>query len=98
MTSRRPSPSRNRPCRRGAVGMSGAATRYFLAAGAALLAVAAMADPARADDKSHVTILEENDSIYFNSDKHYTQGFRLSYLGPDVRPDSFWSGAFGLFG
>lgn len=58
----------------------------------------ALPQAARADDKSHVTILEENDSLYFNSDKHYTQGLRLSYLGPDVRPDSFWSGAFGMFG
>ncbi len=72
--------------------------RPILAACLSWLAVAVSPDAARADDKSHVTLLEENDSIYFNTDKHYTQGFRLSYLGPDVRPDSFWSGAFGLFG
>jgi lipid A 3-O-deacylase len=70
----------------------------ILLAGLAWLAVAALPGAARADDKSHVTILEENDSLYFNSDKHYTQGLRLSYLGPDVQPDSFWSGAFGWFG
>jgi len=70
--------------------------RYLLAT-AAWLAAAALPVATRADDKSHVTILEENDSIYFGSDKHYTQGFRLSYLGPDVQPDSFWSGTFGLF-
>src|SRR5438445_9462798 len=97
MTSRRPSPSRNRPCRRGAVGMTGAAMRYSLAAGVALLAAAAVPGAARADDKSHITILEENDSIYFNSDKHYTQGLRLSYLGPDVQPGDFWDKAFGVF-
>lgn len=72
--------------------------RYALAACAPLAALMAPAGTARADDLSHVTILEENDSIYFNTDKHYTQGLRLSYLGPDVKPDSFWSGAFGLFG
>jgi hypothetical protein len=69
------------------------AARALLAAGFSCLVGSALAD-----DKSHVTILEENDSIYFNTDKHYTQGLRLSYLGPDVQPDSFWSGAFGLFG
>jgi lipid A 3-O-deacylase len=72
--------------------------RHVFAAWAPLIILAAAPGMARADDKSHVTILEENDSIYFNSDKHYTQGLRLSYLGPDVQPDSFWSGAFGLFG
>jgi hypothetical protein len=77
--------------------MTGAAMRYLLAACAALLAGAAMPGAARADDKSHITILEENDSIYFNSDKHYTQGFRLSYLGPDVQSGDFWDKAFGVF-
>jgi lipid A 3-O-deacylase len=72
--------------------------RHLPAACLAWLAVAAPPGTARADDKSHVTVLEENDSIYFNTDKHYTQGLRLSYLGPDVQPDSFWSGAFGWFG
>lgn len=75
-----------------------AATRSVLIAWAALLALLALPQLARADELSHVTILEENDSIYFNTDKHYTQGLRLSYLGPDVKPDSFWSGAFGMFG
>ena len=78
--------------------MTPAVARYALAMCLSSLAIVAPPEVARADDKSHVTLLEENDSIYFNSDKHYTQGFRLSYLGPDVRPDSFWSGAFGLFG
>jgi hypothetical protein len=31
-------------------------------------------------EPSRFTILEENDSLFFNSDKHYTQGFRLSDL------------------
>ncbi len=29
-------------------------------------------------------VLEENDSLYFNSDKHYTQGLRLSMLSPQI--------------
>ena len=54
--------------------------------------------PAHADDSSRINLLEENNSLYFNSDKHYTQGFRWSYLGPDLRTDSAWNDAFGLFG
>jgi lipid A 3-O-deacylase len=78
--------------------MNRAAARHIAIAGFSWLAIVALPGAARADDKSHVTALEENDSLYFNSDKHYSQGLRLSYLGPDVQPDSFWSGAFGLFG
>ncbi len=51
-----------------------------------------------AQDTGRFTILEENDSIYFNSDKHYTQGLRLSYLFPTVGPTSAWNGPFGFFG
>src|SRR5205085_1153055 len=79
-------------------GMNGGVGRLLAAAGLSCVALATLPGTVRADDKSHVTILEENDSIYFNTDKHYTQGLRLSYLGPDVQRDSFWSGAFGLFG
>jgi lipid A 3-O-deacylase len=53
---------------------------------------------ARAEDKSRLTLLEENDSLYVNSDKHYTQGLLASYLGPDVRPGSFWNDPFALLG
>jgi lipid A 3-O-deacylase len=72
--------------------------RHALAMCLAALAAAAASETVRADDKSHISLLEENDSLYFNSDKHYTQGFLLSYLGPDIRPGSSWGGAFGLFG
>lgn len=34
---------------------------------------------ARADPRERFTVLEENDSLYFNSDRRYTQGLRLSY-------------------
>jgi hypothetical protein len=69
-----------------------------MAACFAVAAFAASSGPAHADDRSRVTLLEENDSLYFNSDKHYTQGFRFSYLGPDVERDSFWNGPFNLLG
>ena len=45
----------------------------------------------RTDDSWRTTILEENDSLYFNSDKHYTQGLRLSALSPAI--DSSWANA-----
>jgi lipid A 3-O-deacylase len=68
--------------------------------GMVLLAVAAAAAPrqARADMNDRLNILEENDSIYFKSDRHYTQGLRASLLGPDVGTESSWNGPFNLFG
>src|SRR5712692_1859661 len=56
--------------------------RHGAVALAAFLALAVPSGAARADEASRSTVVEENDSIYFNSDKHYTQGLRLSYLGP----------------
>ncbi len=53
---------------------------------------------ARADDKDRVIILEENDSLYFNSDKHHTQGARISDLRPDLAPDSRWNAPFDVLG
>src|ERR1700730_5224805 len=51
-----------------------------------------------ADDQDRFTILGENDSLYFNSDKHYTQGPRLSDLRPELTPESRWNGPFDLLG
>lgn len=65
----------------------------IVAAGSVLGAV-----DARADERGRVTLLEENDSLFFNSDKHYTQGVRFSYLGPEVARDSFWNEPFDLVG
>jgi len=55
-----------------------------LVAGFCLLSSARMPALAQssATDAWRTTILEENDSLYFNSDKHYTQGLRLSALSP----------------
>jgi lipid A 3-O-deacylase len=49
------------------------------------------------DERGRITILEENDSLYFNSDKHYTQGLRISdLLGETPSPDGLWDDAFKI--
>ena len=74
----------------------------------ALIALAAIAPRARAQDSSdpgpsphaanwRTTILEENDSLYFKSDKHYTQGFRLSFLSPVLTPGGWPDHVFSFF-
>jgi hypothetical protein len=60
----------------------------------ATVAVTLGAGAARADDSSRVTVIEENDSVLFDSDKYYTQGVEFAYLGPDVEVDSGWIGPF----
>ncbi len=45
-----------------------------------------------ADDPWRTTLLEENDSLYFNTDKHYTQGLRLSLLSPALQEQG-WADA-----
>ncbi len=49
-------------------------------------------------DGWRTTILEENDSLYFNSDKHYTQGFRLSFLSPVLQPNGWTDDVFQFVG
>jgi len=44
------------------------------------------------------TVLEENDSLYFNSDKHYTQGLRLSFMSPTLKPGGWTDGVFDFVG
>jgi lipid A 3-O-deacylase len=61
---------------------------------AATLAATFGAVAAQADDNSRFTVVEENDSIGFDSDKYYTQGLEFVYLGPDVAADSAWIGPF----
>ncbi len=61
-------------------------------------AVWAMPSIARAEDSSRITILEENDSLYTSSDRHYTQGLRLSDLTPEINAQSRANGAFDLAG
>jgi lipid A 3-O-deacylase len=59
-----------------------------------LAAFALLLASARADEMNRFNLLEENDSLYFHSDKHYTQGLRLSNLGPDVGDESGWNDPF----
>ncbi len=63
-----------------------------------LLALTALPHTAHADATDRFSLLEENDSLYFNSDKHYTQGLRLSDLRPDIAPDSSWNTPFDNLG
>jgi hypothetical protein len=51
---------------------------------------------AQADDSHRIAVVEENDSVLFGSDKFYTQGLALTYLGPDVADDSGWTGPFNV--
>jgi len=56
-----------------------------------VLAVGIATSPftAQADDGWRTNLLEENDSLYFHTDKHYTQGLRLSLLSPVLREESW---------
>jgi lipid A 3-O-deacylase len=47
-----------------------------------------------ADDTIRFGVIEENDSIGFDTDKFYTQGVAFSYLGSDVAADSRWAAPF----
>ena len=71
--------------------------RLSLAATIIAGALVGIDNTVRGQDQERITVLEENDSLFFNSDKHYTQGFRISDLHP-VRAPGFWDGAFDLLG
>ena len=62
----------------------------------ATVALVLGASGAYADDNSRIAVVEENDSVLFDSDKYYTQGLELTYLGPDVAADSAWIGPFNV--
>ncbi len=49
---------------------------------------------ALADDTTRFGVVEENDSIGFDTDKYYTQGIEFTHLGSDVAADSGWAGPF----
>jgi len=82
---------------RQAAGPRGPLRRRLAGWGAALLIAAAPA-ALRADDGHRLSVIEENDSLFFESDDHYTQGLRLGYLGPDVARDSEWNAPFDALG
>jgi lipid A 3-O-deacylase len=62
-----------------------------LVSGCALLS---MVCTAQAGDAYRFTLLEENDSLYADSDRHYSQGLRLSVLSPALAPQDGWNAAF----
>jgi lipid A 3-O-deacylase len=75
-----------------------------LAALALVAAAALVPTHALAEESGRLTLIEENDSIVFPTDRYYTQGFSFIYLGGDVAADSAWNTPFsgleswGLFG
>jgi len=72
--------------------------RLFIPPLAACCVLSAMAGVAWAGDANRITVLEENDSLFSKSDKHYTQGLRLSDLGSAIEPHSGLNGLFDLAG
>lgn len=58
-----------------------------------VLAVALLPAPAVAD---RLTVLEENDSLYFHTDKHYTQGLRIDDLSPALASGDAWDRLFDV--
>jgi lipid A 3-O-deacylase len=71
--------------------------RIALALGVVAGGLPGLDNAARAQASERITVLEENDGLFFNSDKHYTQGFRISDLHPVTGP-GFWNGAFDILG
>lgn len=64
-----------------------------------LLAFGPRAFAQAAEQPSRITVVEENDSLFFNSDKHYTQGLRVSdLLGGTPAPGGLWDGTFNFLG
>lgn len=60
------------------------AARGILRVGVAAAVFLALGGQALADEHGRFNLLEENNSLYFHTDKHYTQGLRFSYLAPSV--------------
>jgi lipid A 3-O-deacylase len=53
---------------------------------------------ALAEGGLRIGVLEENDSLYTDSDRHYTQGLRLSALGGELAPLGWGNRPFDLVG
>jgi hypothetical protein len=68
--------------------------RFAPALGAFALALTCGTQLASATDYGRISLLEENDSIYSNDDRYYTQGFEFGYLSPDVAAGSGWHRPF----
>jgi len=72
------------------------AARHLTLSLVSCCALVAMNGIAHAGDGLRFSVLEENDSLYLNSDRHYTQGLRLSELSPAIGSKSAWNGPFSL--
>ncbi len=75
---------------------------FFPVLAGVVLAVSALSAWADGQVGAHgdwrTTILEENDSLYFHTDKHYTQGLRLSFLSPPIEPGNWVNEFFDAAG
>jgi lipid A 3-O-deacylase len=80
----------------------GTARRAFGTVASIVLAIGAL--PAAAEESGRLTMVEENDSIVFPTDRYYTQGLAFSYLTGDIAAESAWDAplsgmeSVGLFG
>jgi lipid A 3-O-deacylase len=79
--------------------LSKAAVAVFTLAGFWLLSFVPAAaqegkDPKEGTDYGRLTIIEENDSIYLDDDRYYTQGAQFTWLSPSVGADSAFHGPF----
>ncbi len=72
--------------------------RIRVAALAAIAGLAASVPAAHAEDGGQLTVIEENDSIFYPSDKHYTQGIRFSYLTSPLTSNDALNAPFDWFG
>lgn len=89
--------TRHLPLRRAGLGVLALSAAFVLHANA-YAQTGAAPNPSPHDDNWRTTILEENDSLYFNSDKHYTQGLRLSFLSPVLEPNGWTDDVFQFVG
>lgn len=78
-------------------GMSGRKVRYGVRVSLASCCIlAALQGAALAEGGPRIGVLEENDSLLGDSDRHYTQGLRLSALGSELEPQGWGNRPFEL--
>lgn len=78
-------------------GMSGRKVRDGVRVSLASCCIlAALQGPALAEGGPRIGALEENDSLLGDSDRHYTQGLRLSALGRELEPQGWGNRPFEL--
>lgn len=52
----------------------------------------------RAEDGGRLMVMEENDLLASNTDRHYTQGAQLTYLTPALSSDGIWQAPYRFLG